>query len=78
MPKRKYEDLSHLSIEEYKIEALKRRNAERKEYTHEFYLKNRDNILSRSYKKRLVVRADVLRKKLQELEDAVSVEKIVV
>lgn len=74
MPKRKYEELSHLSVEEYKVEALKRRNAERKEYNHELYLKHKDEILSRSYKKRLIESAEAIRKKLKDLESVVSAE----
>jgi hypothetical protein len=35
---RKYEDLAHLSVEEYRIEAEKRREKERTEYRHQYYL----------------------------------------
>ncbi len=38
MPPRKYPDLAHLSPEEYKIEAEKRRSAGRKEYRQIRYL----------------------------------------
>lgn len=48
MPPRKYPDLAHLSPEEYKIESEKRRTAERKEYLHQQYIKNREKRLTAS------------------------------
>lgn len=35
---RKYEDLAHLSVEEYKIESEKRREKGRTEYKQQYYL----------------------------------------
>lgn len=75
MPTRKYKDLDHLSAEEYKVEALKRRNAERKAYTHEFYIKHKEEILTKSFNKRLIARTAALRQKLEKLESIASVEK---
>jgi len=42
MPKRKYQDLSHLSPEEYYKEAQKRKNEEKKEYYHKRYISKQD------------------------------------
>jgi hypothetical protein len=42
MPKRKYEDLAHLSPEDYYREAQKRKNDERKDYYRKRYITNQD------------------------------------
>jgi hypothetical protein len=53
MPPRKYADLAHLSPEEYRKEASKRHEAERKEYHRQKYLKSCDPIRLEERKKRL-------------------------
>ena len=53
MPKRKYVDLAHLTPEDYKKEAGKRRETERKEYKREYYLKKEGGI--RAERKKLVL-----------------------
>lgn len=53
MPQRKYEDLAHLSPEEYRIESQKRRETERKEYHRQKYLRNCDLTKLENRKKRI-------------------------
>jgi hypothetical protein len=69
MPPRKYPDLAHLSTEEYRKEAEKRRGSERNEYRRELYQKHRETILLESKNKRIAERIEKTKKKLQELEE---------
>lgn len=66
--KRKYEDLSHLSAEEYKIEAAKRRESERKEYKREYYLKKEGFIRSERKKIALEEKLASLLTKIEDLD----------
>lgn len=74
MPQRKYKDILHLSSTEYRVEAEKRRSAERKEYRHAKYLENKDKILDENKKKRLGDRIISTRQKLQRLLDSVPAD----
>ncbi len=69
MPPRKYPDLAHLSTEDYRKEAEKRRGTERNEYRRELYQKHRESILLDSKNKRITERIEKTKKKLQELEE---------
>jgi len=68
MPGRKYQDLAHLSAEEYKIEAEKRRSKERAEYNKQFYLKRKSDLIA----ERLNERIENTKRKLQSLESMVA------
>jgi hypothetical protein len=68
MPARKYPDLAHLSPEEYKIEAEKRRSKDRTEYNKQLYLKRKSELVS----ERLNERIENTKKKLQSLESMVA------
>jgi len=71
MPPRKYQDLAHLSPEEYRKQADRRRDTERSEYHRKLYQKNKDRpevIAKKIEKVQMKIRA------LQEKLELASVE----
>jgi hypothetical protein len=66
--KRKYQDLAHLSVEEYKIEAAKRRESERKDYKKEYYFKKQGHIRSEHKKIILEEQLAILLTKIEKLD----------
>ena len=63
---RKYEDLAHLSVEEYKIEAEKRRGKERTEYKQQYYL-NKTKL-----ERKLVIKEITAETKLNKIEKKIA------
>ncbi len=67
MPARKYQDLAHLSPEEYRKEADRRRDAERSEYHRQRYQLNKDN--PDKIAKKISGQIEKAKMKIQALED---------
>jgi hypothetical protein len=74
MPPRKYQDLAHLSPEEYKIQAEKRRTSERSDYRRHRYLENKDQISAENKEKWSATRKERLEKKLTNLLEQIEKE----
>ena len=70
--KRKYQDLAHLPVEEYKVEASKRREVERREYKKEYYFKKEGHI--RSEKKKIALEEQLanLLTKIESLDNRLA------
>ncbi len=72
MPPRKYPDLAHLSPEEYKIEAEKRREAERKKYHHMKYMRGRGKTVLDNKQERIQQEIAALNAKLEKIKEVAA------
>lgn len=72
MPPRKYLDLAHLSPEEYRIEAEKRRESERKEYHHKKYMRTRGKTVLDNKQERIQQEIASLKEKLEKIKEVAS------
>jgi hypothetical protein len=68
MPPRKYEDLAHLSPEEYRKESQKRREKERKEYHHKKYMLTRGKSVLDNKQQKIEEEMAALAVRLEELK----------